>query len=142
MERKYTFIKVCKHYLSIEKWPIFSSKLCKSVTCQNHLNCPLQFIHYGPLFKHILLKAVPPKFYFISFSGNGTPFTVLYPKYFKVATTLCLEVCWKRKTNKMLLFSHNKKGQDINVTSVKIIQRKPLGKLAATPLKISNSPLK
>ena len=30
----------------------------KSVTCQNQLNCPFKLIHYGPLFKHILSKAV------------------------------------------------------------------------------------
>ena len=36
---------------------------------------------------------IPNSSFSISFDGNDTSFTVLYPEYFKVATTACLEIC-------------------------------------------------
>ena len=52
---------------------------------------------------------IPNSSFSTSFDGNDTSFTVLYPKYFKVATTACLEICWKKNKHKMLVFSHMEK---------------------------------
>ena len=38
-------------------------------------------------------SSIPNSSVFISFNGNDTSFTVLYPKYFKVVSTACLEIC-------------------------------------------------
>ena len=52
---------------------------------------------------------IPNSSFSISFDGNDTSFTVLYPKYFKVATTACLKMCQNKNKHKMLVFSHIKK---------------------------------
>ena len=50
-------------------------------------------------------SSIPNSSFSISFDGNDTSFTVLYPKYFKVAPTAVLKYARKNK-HKMLVFSH------------------------------------
>ena len=38
-------------------------------------------------------SSIPNSSFSIFFDGNDTSFTVLYPKYAKVATIACLEIC-------------------------------------------------